>query len=272
MITKYVKKVYNQKFEFIEHTPAGDEIGQLMEAFNSMVLKIKQLINDVYEVSLQKKNIELQKRQAEINALQSQINPHFLFNCLGAISMRSILKEEKETAQIVKNLANLFRISLAWEKDMITVSEEISFVRNYLEIEQYRFGDELKYNIFVDKHAESCRIPKMSLTTFAENACVHGIENTERYGLISVKVLFMGKYIECSVSDNGIGMGEEQLDDIKRYIENETEVKKNVGIKNVIRRLILRFGDELEYDIISTEGQGVRIWFRIPAVYEEESL
>ncbi len=272
LITKYVKKVDNQKFEFIEHTPARDEIGQLMEAFNSMVQKIKQLISDVYEVSLQKKNIELQKRQAEINALQSQINPHFLFNCLGAINMRSMLKGEKETAQIVKNLANLFRISLTWDKDMITVSEEISFVRNYLEIEQYRFGEELKYSIFVDNQAESCRIPKMSLTTFVENACVHGIENTEGYGLITVKVLFMGKYIECSVIDNGIGMQDEQIDDIKRYIENEAEVKKNVGIKNVIRRLTLYFGDELGYDIISTEGQGVRIWFRIPAVYDEESM
>lgn len=271
LITRYVKKVDNQKFEYIEHTPARDEIGQLMDAFNSMVLKIKQLIKDVYEVSLQKKNIELQKRQAEINALQSQINPHFLFNCLGTINMRSMMKGEKETAQIVKNLANLFRISLSWEKDMITVREEVSFVRSYLEIEQYRFGEELRYSIFVDSQAEECRIPKMALTTFAENACVHGIENTEGYGLISVEVLFKGRYIECSVGDNGIGMREDQVQEIKKYIENETEVKKNVGIKNVIRRLILRFGNELEYDIISSEGRGVRVWFRIPAVYDEES-
>lgn len=269
LITKYVKKVDNQKFEYIEHAPARDEIGQLMEAFNSMVLKIKQLINDVYEVSIQKKNIELQKRQAEINALQSQINPHFLFNCLATINMRSLMKGEKETAQIIKNLANLFRISLSWERDMITVNEEIGFVRNYLEIEKYRFGDELKYSIYVDSNAENCRVPKMSLTTFVENACIHGIENKEEHGFISVEVLYLGEFIECKISDNGIGMMEEQINEIKRYIGDENEFKNNVGIKNVIRRLILRFGDKLEYNILSSPNHGVTIWFRIPSVYDE---
>lgn len=268
LLTKHIKKIENQNFELelVEQNISRDEIGQLIKAFNSMVSKINQLIKDVYEANIQKKNIEIEKRQAEINALQSQINPHFLFNCLTTIKMRSLIKGEKETAQIIDNLAKLFRTTLSWERDMITIKEELAFIKNYLEIEKYRMGNDLKYSIFVDKYAEDCKIPKMALTTFVENACVHGIQNNEGYGFISVEVLFFGEYIQCIIADNGIGISEEKIKDIKMYLENKEKINENIGMKNVISRLSLYFGDKFEYNIFSKPNQGVRVWIKIPAV------
>src|SRR5690606_33078744 len=96
-----------------------DEIGQLTSEFNRMTLQIKSLINDVYVADIQKKNLEIERRRAQLNALQSQINPHFLFNALETIRMRSLIKKENETAKIIHNMAKIFRSSLTWSKDKI---------------------------------------------------------------------------------------------------------------------------------------------------------
>ncbi|MFD1907679.1 sensor histidine kinase [Paenibacillus rhizoplanae] len=88
-----------QQFQTIMHGESRDEIGQLTLEFNSMIMQIKALINDVYLTEIQKKSLELERRKAQLNALQSQINPHFLFNALETIRMRSLLKQENETAK-----------------------------------------------------------------------------------------------------------------------------------------------------------------------------
>ncbi|WP_370570239.1 sensor histidine kinase [Paenibacillus sp. JCM 10914] len=84
-----MKKVKNQNYDIIEDAETRDEIGQLSGEFNRMTLQLERLINDVYVADIQKKNLELQRRHAQLNALQSQINPHFLFNALETIRMRS---------------------------------------------------------------------------------------------------------------------------------------------------------------------------------------
>ncbi|GAE06590.1 two-component sensor histidine kinase [Paenibacillus sp. JCM 10914] len=88
-ILKHMKKVKNQNYDIIEDAETRDEIGQLSGEFNRMTLQLERLINDVYVADIQKKNLELQRRHAQLNALQSQINPHFLFNALETIRMRS---------------------------------------------------------------------------------------------------------------------------------------------------------------------------------------
>ena len=80
----------------------NDEIGMLIKAFNQMVVKIRSLIHDVYEAKLEQSRIKLEKKEAELNALQSQMNPHFLYNTLESIRMRSVEKGEKETAEMIK--------------------------------------------------------------------------------------------------------------------------------------------------------------------------
>src|SRR5699024_5968416 len=153
-----------------------DEIGELRSAFNRMYKKIKELINDVYISHIRKKDLELQRKQAQISALQSQINPHFLFNVLETIRMRSLLKKEDETAKIIQNMAKLLRTSITWGKDWVTVKEEVQLIQSFLEIQQYRFGDKLQYAFDVDESTFDYTIPNMLLIPFVENASIHGIE------------------------------------------------------------------------------------------------
>src|SRR5690606_15735617 len=144
-LVSHMKKLKNQDFQMIDKESENDEIGLLMNEYNRMTRKIHQLINDVYRVNLQKKDLQLQKQQAQLSALQSQINPHFLFNTLETIRMRSLIKNEEETAKIIQNMAKIFRNSLVWRKDMVSVKEEMEFIHCFLEIQKYRFGEMLNY-------------------------------------------------------------------------------------------------------------------------------
>lgn len=187
-ILKQMKRVKNQTFEPIVEPETRDEIGQLTQAFNQMTLQIRRLINDVYVADIQKKELELKRNQAQLNALQSQINPHFLFNALETIRMRSLIKQENETAHIISNMAKIFRKSLTWGRDWVTVKEEIDLVVCFLEIQKYRFEDKLHYSIDVDPSVEQALIPKMTLQPLVENASIHGIEAVKRSGLINVSI------------------------------------------------------------------------------------
>jgi two-component system sensor histidine kinase YesM len=131
-ILKHMRKVGDQNFELIKGVNYQDEIGELTQAFNRMASKIKRLINEVYKADIQKKDLELQRKQAQLSALQSQINPHFLFNVLETIRMRSILKNEEETAKIIQNMAKMLRKSFIWGKDWVSVDEEIYLIKFFL--------------------------------------------------------------------------------------------------------------------------------------------
>lgn len=164
-----------QQFQTIMHGESRDEIGQLTLEFNSMIMQIKALINDVYLTEIQKKSLELE-RKAQLNALQSQINPHFLFNALETIRMRSLLKQENETAKIIQSMAMILRSSLTWNKEWVSVEEELGFILCFLDIQKYRFEDKLSYHIDVQPEAYACVVPKMVFLPFVENASIHGIE------------------------------------------------------------------------------------------------
>lgn len=260
----HMKRVKNQKFDLIRGEIARDEIGQLTGEFNRMTLQIKRLINDVYVADIMKKNLALQSRDAQLKALQSQINPHFLFNALEAIRMRSLIKKEDETAKIIHNMAKIFRNSLAWKKDIVTIEEELEFIHCFLEIQQYRFGDKHKYEVNVDEEAYKYTIPKMTFLPFVENASIHGIERLKADGFISIDIFREQHHLVFRLEDNGVGMSEEQVKRLYRYLENDEDMGDRVGIQNVIYRLKLYYVDQFQFNIQSEKGLGTKIEIKIP--------
>lgn len=263
-ILKHIKKVKNQQFDMIKDDQSRDEIGQLTGEFNRMTLQINTLINDVYVADIQKKDLEIQRRHAQLNALQSQINPHFLFNALETIRMRSLMKDENETAHIIQNMAKIFRDSLVWNKDMITLKEELNFIHCFLEIQKYRFGDKVNYIVNAEEVDIRSRIPKMAIVTFVENASIHGIEPLKLGGMIEVKITRDRNDLLILVSDNGAGMEQEQVERLYSYITHEEEMGERIGIQNVIYRLKLYYGTRFELIIHSRPGEGTQIILRIP--------
>ncbi|WP_339268743.1 sensor histidine kinase [Paenibacillus sp. FSL K6-1330] len=263
-ILKHMKKVKNQHYDTIQEAEARDEIGQLTGEFNRMTLQLKSLINDVYVADIQKKNLELQRRHAQLIALQSQINPHFLFNALETIRMRSLMKDEDETAKIIHNMAKIFRNSLVWKKDMVTLKEEVEFIHCFLEIQKYRFGDKIDYSVHAPAEEGHLQIPKMAIVTFVENASIHGIEPLKHGGRIEVHIAREGQTLICNIQDNGAGMSAEQVERIYRYLDTEDEMGERIGIQNVIYRLKLYYGSRFQFEIDSSLGQGTRVRLSIP--------
>lgn len=271
-IVKHMRKIEDQNFELIDGIEYHDEIGTLTNAFNRMAKRIKNLINDVYVAGIQKRDLELQQKKTQLSALQSQINPHFLFNVLETIRMRSYMKQEYETAHIIQNMARLLRNSYTWHKDWVTVDDEVKLIKSYLEIQDYRFSDKLSYILDVEEAVKDCLIPNMIFIPFVENACIHGIEPLKGHGKVSIKIDRLNDHLQFIIKDNGVGMSQEDYERIIDSLEREEDIKDNVGIKNVYYRLKLYYRDQFKFDLNSSEANGTTIKILIPYQREEIKL
>ena len=260
-ITNCMKNIENHVFEPIDEESVGkDEIAELVFSTNKLTLKLKKLIEEVYEAEIRQKKAELDKQNAELKALQSQINPHFLFNTLETIRLKSLSRKEKETAGIIKNLSKMFRRMISWGDDIIDFKTELEYISEYLEIQKYRFGDELEIVMQNDEECLLCRLPKMVFQVFVENACVHGIESVTGRKIIELTAERQSDMLVLSVTDNGIGMSEE----IKRAVLSGKGTKKErVGTSNAVSRLRHYYNSDYELDISSECGK-TQIILKIP--------
>jgi len=268
-LVRHVKQVKHGSFETVAHGNYRDEIGQLTSEFNRMTRQIGTLIDDVYVADIQKKDLELKRNRAQLHALQSQINPHFLFNALNTIRTRSLMKEETETARIIHNMAKIFRKSLQWNQDWVSIKEEMDLVLCFLEIQVYRFGEKLEYELHVDESAHTCKIPKMMLQTLVENASIHGIEQMKDPGRIEISIQRANGYLHCTIKDNGVGMSEERLNELLRSLYEGDEMGDSVGLKNLYYRLNMHYGQAAFFEMKSAPCQGTEVILRLPEIPPE---
>lgn len=257
----------------IDETHAGDdEIGLLMRGYNKMVDRLNSLIRTNYTVRLERQEMELARQNAELSALHSQINPHFLFNILESIRMRSVLKGEQETAGMIEKMATLVRQNISWSTDNSTVSEELDFIRAYLELQQYRFGDRLRFNIEAEEECAEYSIPRLTLTTFVENACVHGMEGKTSLCWIYVRVYRKSTehddMLIMEIEDTGRGMADEDVEYLSDRMNNCTidDIKDgtHVGMLNACLRLKMYTKDEAVFEIESEKEVGTYITISVP--------
>jgi len=263
-LTGHIQNLKDDNLHELLCNEGKDEIGRLIITFNEMIRKMQMLINDVYQSNIQKKNLQIERKQAQVNALQSQINPHFLFNSLETIRMRSVLKNETETADIIKSLSKTFRQLLHWSNDLLPIEEEISFIDDFLKIQKYRFGDKFNYNIKLDDSTKALNIPKMTIQPFIENACVHGIEKSKYPGVLDINIESDDKFIYIQINDNGKGMDKVFLDNFLKDIQDEEYKGKSIGIRNVYARLKLFYKDEFTLAMESALSEGTRVLLKIP--------
>lgn len=267
LLSKYLGKVENEEFYTIENSGGKDEIGNLIRSYNLMVLRIKELIEVVFRRDAEKQRLELAKKQAELKALQSQVNPHFMFNTLESIRMRSLIKGEGETADIIEHLSTLLRKTINWGEDYITIEDELLFVENYLQIQKYRFGDKLSYSFYIMDECKNIKIPKLSILAFVENACVHGIEEVSYNASINVNVIKDEHNLFIEIIDTGIGMNNEELNLIRDKLKNvqmETISKsKSIGILNTYMRLNMYCNDNMKFEIDSKLREGTEVIIQI---------
>lgn len=239
-----------------------DEIGQLRNSFNYMAERTNHLITEVYA----ERNL---KQQAQINALQMQINPHFLYNTLETINWLAIEKEAIEISEVTRSLGMLMRFSLKKENKCL-LDEELDAVENYIKIQQYRYGGKLHIKIHAE---ESCLyeiIPIHILLPLVENSVEHGLSNISGDKYIWIRCAMKKEKVWLSVCDNGVGIDSQKKVEI---LHGETEEKEkkhmSIGMRNVLKRLELYYGEEAEFMIKDRIGGGTVIVINIPAQIQE---
>lgn len=242
----------------------GDEITELSNSYNIMINQIDKLINEVSEAKLRENSIELAKNKAQLDALISQINPHYLFNVLESIRMKSVIKGEKETADIIKHLSRSFRHTISWNDNMISLGEELEISRDFLKVQKYRFGDKLNYVFNVHDSILDLLIPRLSLQPFIENSCIHGIENSSKNGTIIVEVSIKNDFLIATIKDDGIGIKEEDLNKLKLEMSHFKLQNEHIGFSNTYWRLKKLYIDfVLEIDSVTGEGTTVKLYLPI---------
>ncbi len=249
------RSIFSQK---IHYTPAQRQAFQ----------KIRQLL-DNHEVN------RLSNRQAQYLALQNQINPHFLYNTLEAIRGDALSAGMENVATITEALATFFRYTISNMENLVTLEEELGNAENYFSIQNYRFGDRISMQVDIETGSESCRdflIPKLTLQPIIENAIIHGLEHQVGPGKVSVRICTDGQRLLIEVTDDGVGMTENRLNEINRRLvypkaAKDGEEKMRIGgiaLVNVDHRIKLLFGEQFGLRVSSIIGFGTRVEITLP--------
>lgn len=236
---------------------SGDEIQVLTNSFNDMTMEIQYLIENIKK---EQKNL----RDTELRLLQAQINPHFLYNTLDAIVWMAEGGQDAEVVSMVTALSEFFRTTLSEGKDYITIREEESHIRSYLEIQEFRYADILEYEIHIDPELYDFGILKLTLQPLVENALYHGIKNKRGKGKITVSGCAKNEDIILEVSDNGIGMDAQELSRLNRTLRGEEPHDRGFGLGNVNERIRLNYGSEYGITFHSVKGEGTVATVLIP--------
>lgn len=273
-LSQVFDKVEDEELSRIEGVSGNDEIGRLMENYNRMAERTNNLIQTVYKDRIREQEMDIARQSAELLALHSQINPHFLFNALESIRMHCILQNEFEIAEMVEKLAVMERQSVDWATDTVEIGREMEFVEAYLGLQKYRFGDRLSYELDVDEACKDISIPKLTVVTFVENACIHGIENKTTQGWIFVRIyLEKEKELCIEIEDTGSGMEEQECQKLLDAIQNASidrlKEKGRVGVINVCLRLKMVTENQVKFALESEKGVGTLVQIRIPYKKEE---
>lgn len=236
---------------------------------------LSELFSFIEQILQANYNAQILKSQAEINALQSQINPHFLYNTLETIRSQAVIKGVDSIEEMTEALADIFQYSISRPGEMTTLRAELDNISKYLLIQQYRFPDKFQYKkIIEDDSLLDCRIPVLTLQPLIENAIHHGLEMKMGTGTVCLRIVGTDNNIIITVSDDGLGMSENRLDEINSALDSDTDTigkvrqvgrsHSGIALLNVHRRIRFYFGKEYGIRLYSAENVGTAVTLTLP--------
>jgi two-component system sensor histidine kinase YesM len=256
-----------------EHTELlGTKDSIVKDAFSK---EIKQYICNLSPSKAEKeyKN-EISTKKIELATLQGQINPHFLYNTLDSIRGEALICGADEIANMTEALAMIFRYCISIRGDLVTISDELSNIKNYLLIQKFRFEDRFSFKTIIeasDSALDYC-LPKLTLQPIVENALFHGLETRKSGGELILRITETDRCMVIRVEDNGCGMSQEKLSALNLAISSSgnsfakvpSRQGGGIALLNVNDRLKLLFGDEYGIVIYSQEGIGTTVEMTVP--------
>ena len=271
------RKIAENDF-FIEdvNVHSQDEMGELVHAFNKMkyatgeyimALEEKRKALDLYHAEeLEKLEMAGRLDAMELDLLKNQINPHFLFNTLNVIGGMANLEGASTTEAMIQSLSFLFRYNLKTPEEKVSLARELKVVRDYMFIQEKRFGNRIKYEIDCQMDAESVLIPTFTFQPLVENAIIHGLSQKEEGGRILIRIREVRGSICFAVADDGVGMELCALRELRqglRQDEMDRTGRTRIGVFNIYKRIHAMYADG-EMRIHSKAGTGTIISIRIP--------
>lgn len=259
ILTKHIRKVSKEN-DFTANPlieASQDEIGEIGKTVNQLTTHVQTLLASQEQMYEQKKN-------AEINLLQSQINPHFLYNTLDSIRWMAVIQGSKNIEQTTKALSNLLRNMAKGVGDKITLRKELALVADYVHLQQVRYVEIFDYICQVPEELLDCMIIKFTLQPIVENAILHGIEPTGRFGKITITARSEENSIFLSIEDDGAGMTQEELEHLKTSLQTSHNSLNGIGVANVDTRLKLHYGADYGLIYESEPGAYTRVTIHIP--------
>ena len=261
-LNQATEKIAQGDFNARAQADSDDEVAELAVSFNKMAGSMQSLIDKV-------KEDERKMRKADLRLLQEQIQPHFLYNTLDTIVWLIESNEPDEAVTMVVTLSDFFREILSKGKEFISIKEEEKHISSYLQIQEMRYRDILEYDIQLDQVIYKYQILKLTLQPVVENALYHGIKYKRAKGCIHIHGEKEGDIIRLTVRDDGVGMDEEELEQLRQQIEKPCqETEKGFGLANVNERIHMYFGPEYGMKIQSQKGKGTTVEIVIPALLE----
>lgn len=244
-----------------------DEISYMEQILAGLVSRMNEFIKQEYEKSLEIKDYQLELLKAsnerkilEFALLQAQINPHFIYNALSSIKWAVVASGNHKLGEIIDSLVNFFRMSLKKE-NFITIEEELLIVKEYVAVQQLINDGKFEFVFEIDDDLKSCYCIKLLLQPIVENAVIHGLNAKTNDGILTLNIEEDDDYVMFLVSDNGDG-----IDSVK---SSQFNTYHGFGVKNIISRLKLYFGDRYLFNIESKKGEGTIVTIGIPKLTEK---
>lgn len=238
-----------------------DEIRILADGFNLMLEDLKVYMKDmIYQQRL--------LRKAELEAMQAQINPHFLYNTLESITYLSKNGENEKIRTLVQALIGLLRMTVGNLKSTVTIEEEMEGVRQYISIQNIRYGNRIRHSVYLEPGIAACRVPRLLVQPIVENAVIHGIGAKDGIGMLMISVSREEKGICIEISDNGKGMTQEEIERLMEDTKRKGHFS-GIGVANVQNRIQAMYGKEYGLSYISVPEEGTTVEIHIPWIEEE---
>jgi two-component system, sensor histidine kinase YesM len=257
-----MKKMKKGKIGYQIEEKYENEFGLIIDQFNEMSLGIHNLMDT-------NQNIEKQKRQYMITTLKAQINPHFIFNTINMIKWMAIAQHAENIRDALEMLMAIMKPVFKQKEGECTLCDEIAYTQNYLQLINLRFGGQIKLDVQISSELLNQKIPCFLFQPVIENCIEHGFYGESYNGVITITAK-QEKAFEICIFDNGKGMGEEALNELRQRIldaqQQPLENGDKLGLVNVHMRIRLQYGNDYGVYINSESGFGTSVILKLPQI------
>lgn len=254
----------------VSHLLSNQEFNQIVESYNRLYHRLSDSLRENY-------TIQLNEKQMRLRMLQAQINPHFLYNTLNMISSIANIREIPEIRTIADSVSQLLRYNLK-SGPVVRLNEEVEQVRRYISIQQIRFPEKFSYECTLPSELADIAVPACILQPIVENSFIHGLDEKESGGTITIKIYAEQTELHILVADNGIGISPDILEKIhfslrfSATVEIHTPSESSIGLLNVHQRIQTYCGKAYGLSIESQEKKGTVVELHLPLTRNLKSL